>query len=156
MYLDNCTMYKWTSLEKPVTLEYLDVTLYGNPAKLMSLCPITLFLTLMSNKRWVSNMYTYLSFRQTERFQPDINGPPKFASYWLIVNVLKPVVFVRIILFLQEYIYYLQEGDEICYNIFSTPLKKKKNKKKMFIFQMSFILFTMSIVILQNMKRYRF
>ncbi len=55
-------------------------------------------------------------------------------------------MFLRIILFLQEYIYYLQEGDEICYNIFSTPLKKE-NKKKMFIFQLSFILFTMSIVI---------
>jgi len=36
------------------------------------------------------------------------------------------------------------------------PLSKKKNKKKMFIFQMSFILFKMLIVILQNMKRYRF
>jgi len=31
--------------------------------------------------------------------------------------------------------------------VFLVPLSKKKNKKKMFIFHLSFILFTMSIVI---------
>ena len=50
-------------LKKPVILRYRDVTLYGNPAKLMSPCPVTPSLSLISNKRWVSNMYTYLSLR---------------------------------------------------------------------------------------------
>jgi len=33
---------------------------------------------------------------------------------------------LTIIFILQECIYYLQEGDEICYSILSTPLKKEK------------------------------
>ena len=64
-----------------------------------------------------------------ERFQLDINGPPKFVSYLLSVSVLKTRCVFRIVLFVQEYVYYLQEGNEICYNIFSTPLKKDKKQK---------------------------
>ena len=43
--------------------------------------------------------------------------------------MLKTRYVYKDILFLQEYICYLQEGDEICYNIYA-PLSKKKNKKK--------------------------
>ena len=61
-----------------------------------------------------------------ERFQLDINGPPKFVPYWLLVSVLKIRFVFKDSFLLQEYICYLQEGDEICYNISSTPLKKEK------------------------------
>ena len=37
-YLDDCAYVQVNQLKKPVTKKYLDVTLYGNPAKLLSFC----------------------------------------------------------------------------------------------------------------------
>ena len=80
-YLDNCAMYKWASLKSLLLKSILTSLCTAIQPNLLSFCQITHFPRLLNNKRWVTNMCNYLLLRQTERFQKETNGPPKFVSY---------------------------------------------------------------------------